>query len=112
MTFLVLGIVLVVVDGQLIYRGGKGYLKRAAYDEEQAGSMMKLTTVLFHLVVLGLVEAPSEGGAARARRSSPRFVARGKSSGKRGSIPNSPCRDPYIALDVTSRTFARDPGTT
>jgi hypothetical protein len=54
-TFLVLGIVLVVVDGQLIYRGGKGYLKRAAYDEEQAGSMMKLTTVLFHLVVLGLL---------------------------------------------------------
>ena len=55
MTFLVLGIVQVVVDGQLIYRGGKGYLKRAAYDEEQAGSMMKLTTVLFHLVVLGLL---------------------------------------------------------
>ncbi|SMD08893.1 hypothetical protein [Lentzea albidocapillata] len=54
-TFLVLGIVLVVVDGQLLYRGGKGYLKRAAYDEEQADSMMKLTAVLFHLVVLGLL---------------------------------------------------------
>jgi|SRR5688500_17967557 hypothetical protein len=54
-TFLVLGIVLVVVDGQLIYHSGKGYLRRAAYDDEQAGGMMKLTAVLFHLVVLGLL---------------------------------------------------------
>ncbi|WP_394614836.1 hypothetical protein JNUCC0626_34035 [Lentzea sp. JNUCC 0626] len=54
-TFLVLGIVLVVVDGQLIYHGGKGYLRRAAYDDEQASGMMKLTAVLFHLVVLGLL---------------------------------------------------------
>jgi len=54
-TFLVLGIVLVVIDGQLIYHSGKGYLKRAAYDDEQAGAMMRLTAVLFHLVVLGLL---------------------------------------------------------
>lgn len=54
-TFLVLGIVLVFVDGQLIYHSGKGYLKRAAYDDEQAGAMMRLTAVLFHLVVLGLL---------------------------------------------------------
>jgi hypothetical protein len=54
-TFLVLGIVLVVVDGQLIYHSGKGYLKRAAYDDEQARAMMRLTAVLFHLVVLGLL---------------------------------------------------------
>ncbi|MFI6098435.1 hypothetical protein ACIA8G_23015 [Lentzea sp. NPDC051213] len=54
-TFLVLGIVLVVVDGQLIYHSGKGYLKRAAYDDEQAAAMMRLTAVLFHLVVLGLL---------------------------------------------------------
>ncbi|MCP2245176.1 hypothetical protein [Lentzea aerocolonigenes] len=55
-TFLVLGIVLVVVDGQLIYHSGKGYLRRAAaYDDEQVGGMMKLTAVLFHLVVLGLL---------------------------------------------------------
>lgn len=53
-TFLVLGIVLVVVDGQLIYHSGKGYLRRA-YDDEQAGAMMRLTAVLFHLVVLGLL---------------------------------------------------------
>ncbi|HUQ61283.1 hypothetical protein [Lentzea sp.] len=54
-TFLVLGIVLVAIDGQLIYHSGKGYLRRASYDEDQAGSMMKLTAVLFHLVVLGLL---------------------------------------------------------
>ncbi|NKE55538.1 hypothetical protein FXN61_01345 [Lentzea sp. PSKA42] len=53
-TFLVLGIVLVVVDGQLIYHSGKGYLRRA-YDDEQAAAMMRLTAVLFHLVVLGLL---------------------------------------------------------
>jgi len=53
-TFLVLGIVLVVVDGQLIYHSGKGYLKRA-YDEEEATSMIRLAVVLFHLVVLGLL---------------------------------------------------------
>ena len=53
-TFLVLGIVLVVIDGQLIYHSGKGYLKRA-YDEEEATSMIRLAVVLFHLVVLGLL---------------------------------------------------------
>lgn len=54
MTFLVLGVLLVVIDGQLIYHSGKGYLKRA-YDEEQAVSMIRLTAVLFHLTVLGLL---------------------------------------------------------
>ncbi|GAB2826773.1 hypothetical protein [Lentzea nigeriaca] len=53
-TFLVLGIVLVVIDGQLIYHSGRGYLKRA-YDDEEATSMIRLAVVLFHLVVLGLL---------------------------------------------------------
>jgi len=53
-TFLVLGIVLVVIDGQLIYHSGKGYLRRA-YDDERAVGMIRLTAVLFHLVVLGLL---------------------------------------------------------
>ena len=44
-----------MIDGQLIYHSGKGYLRRAAYDDEQASGMMKLTAVLFHLVVLGLL---------------------------------------------------------
>jgi len=53
--FLFLGFVLVVIDGQLIYRGGKGYLSRAYGSAESAKSMNRLVAVLFHLVVLGLL---------------------------------------------------------
>lgn len=53
--FLLLGVVLVLIDGQLIYRGGKGYMNRAYGDPEAARSMTRLATVLFHLVVLGLL---------------------------------------------------------
>jgi ABC-type multidrug transport system fused ATPase/permease subunit len=53
--FLLLGVVLVLIDGQLIYRGGKGYMSRAYGDPEAARSMTRLATVLFHLVVLGLL---------------------------------------------------------
>jgi hypothetical protein len=53
-TFLVLGILLVAVDGQIIYFSGKGYLKRA-YDESEATAMIRLAAVLFHLTVLGLL---------------------------------------------------------
>lgn len=53
--FLFLGFVLVVIDGQLIYHGGKGYLTRAYGSAESARSMNRLVAVLFHLVVLGLL---------------------------------------------------------
>ncbi|HEX6346887.1 hypothetical protein [Umezawaea sp.] len=53
--FLLLGVVLVVVDGQLIYRSGRGYLSKAYGNEESARSMNRLVAVLFHLVVLGLL---------------------------------------------------------
>lgn len=53
--FLLLGVVLVLIDGQLIYRSGKGYMNRAYGDPEAAASMTRLATVLFHLVVLGLL---------------------------------------------------------
>ncbi|GAA1267854.1 hypothetical protein [Saccharothrix xinjiangensis] len=53
--FLLLGVVLVLIDGQLIYRSGKGYMNRAYGDPEAARSMTRLATVLFHLVVLGLL---------------------------------------------------------
>lgn len=58
MTFLVLGVLLVAIDGQLIYHSGRGYLRRA-YDNEEATSMIRLTAVLFHLVVLGLLAVVS-----------------------------------------------------
>ncbi|WP_199440533.1 hypothetical protein [Umezawaea beigongshangensis] len=54
-TFLVLGIVLVAIDGHLIYRAGKGYLHTAYGSPESAQAMNRMVTVLFHLVVLGLV---------------------------------------------------------
>lgn len=53
--FLLLGVVLVLIDGQLIYRSGRAYMRRAYGDPEAAKSMTALATVLFHLVVLGLL---------------------------------------------------------
>ncbi len=53
--FLLIGVVLVLIDGQLIHRSGRGYMNRAYGDPEAAKSMTGLATVLFHLVVLGLL---------------------------------------------------------
>lgn len=53
-TFLVLGVVLVLIDGQLIVRSGRKYLQKV-YEPEEARSMIQLVAGLFHLVVLGLV---------------------------------------------------------
>ena len=53
-TFLVLGVALILIDGQLIYRSGRRYLQEV-YKPEAARSMMQLVTVLFSLVVLGLL---------------------------------------------------------
>lgn len=53
-TFLVLGVVLVLIDGQLISRSGRGYLRKV-YEPEEARSMIHLVSGLFHLVVLGLL---------------------------------------------------------
>jgi hypothetical protein len=52
--FLVLGVVLVLIDGQLIVRSGRGYLRKV-YEPEEARSMIHLVVGLFHLVVLGLL---------------------------------------------------------
>lgn len=53
--FLVLGVVLVAVDGQFIYRSGRKYLEHSYGDPEAGASMTRLVTVLFHLAVLGLM---------------------------------------------------------
>ncbi|WHT17698.1 hypothetical protein N8J89_31930 [Crossiella sp. CA-258035] len=52
--FLVLGVILVLIDGQLILRSGKAYLQQGYRDQAAAASMARLIAVLFHLVVLGL----------------------------------------------------------
>lgn len=52
-TFLVVGVILVVIDGQIIYRSGKRFLDKG--DRQAGSSMTNLVTVLFHLVVLGVL---------------------------------------------------------
>jgi len=54
-TFLLIGVLLVAVDGQLIYRSGRRYLESAGGDPNSGASMIRLVTILFHLVVLGVL---------------------------------------------------------
>jgi divalent metal cation (Fe/Co/Zn/Cd) transporter len=51
-TFLILGVLIILVDGQILYRGGLGYLRKV-YANDSARSVMQLVSVLFHLTVLG-----------------------------------------------------------
>jgi hypothetical protein len=53
-TFLLIGVLLVLIDGQILYRGGLGYLQKV-YPSDSARSVMQLVAVLFHLVVLGIL---------------------------------------------------------
>lgn len=53
--FLLIGVVLVLIDGQLIYRSGREYLEQTHGKTGTARSLTQLVTVLFHLVVLGLL---------------------------------------------------------
>ncbi len=54
LAFLVLGVLLVLIDGQLIARSGRGYLRKV-YETEAARSMIKMMVGLFYLVMLGLL---------------------------------------------------------
>ena len=54
-SFLAIGVVLVLIDGQVIYRSGRGYLESSYGDPAAGASMTRLVTVLFHLVTLGLL---------------------------------------------------------
>ncbi len=54
LTFLVLGVLLVLIDGQLIARSGREYLRKV-YEPEAARSMIKMVVGLFHLIMLGLI---------------------------------------------------------
>lgn len=54
LAFLLCGVVLVLIDGQLLYRSGVRYLG-SAYPADSARSVMQLVAVLFHLVVLGVL---------------------------------------------------------
>jgi hypothetical protein len=54
-TFLVVGVALVAIDGLIVYRTGRAMLGEAYRDPRASRSMAQLVTVLFHLVVLGLL---------------------------------------------------------
>jgi hypothetical protein len=66
--FLVVGILMVVIDGQVIYHSGKRYLENAQGNPEAGASMTRLIAVLFHLVVLGVLALlstiPFPGGSS------------------------------------------------
>jgi hypothetical protein len=53
--FLVVGVALVFIDGQLIRRSGATYLEAVYLDAKVADSVNQLITVLFHLAVLGVL---------------------------------------------------------
>lgn len=65
--FLLLGVVLIAVDGQVLYRSGRRYLASAYGEGGGAGSVGRLVAILFYLVMLGVlalvstVDAPASG---------------------------------------------------
>lgn len=55
LAFLVLGLIMILVDGQILYRSGQRYLAEVDIDNEGMGSMARLITVLFHIVMFGFL---------------------------------------------------------
>jgi hypothetical protein len=55
LTFLVFGVVLVALDAFIVYRSGRAYLDEAYRDPRASRSSAQLVTMLFALVVLGLL---------------------------------------------------------
>ena len=52
---LIIGVLIVLIDGQLILRSSPGYLAEVYENPKQARQVAGLVTVLFHLVMLGVV---------------------------------------------------------
>ncbi|QRP49184.1 hypothetical protein [Amycolatopsis sp. FDAARGOS 1241] len=70
MGFLIIGLILVAADGQVLYRGGRRYL-RGPNGGEAAGSMARMVVAVFHLVAIGVlallsVVGPAWSGSAAA----------------------------------------------
>jgi hypothetical protein len=68
--FLIIGLIIVVADGQVLYRGGRRYL-RGPDGGEGSGSMAWMVVTVFHLVAFGLlallsVVGPSWSGTTAA----------------------------------------------
>ena len=55
LSFLAIGVVLVLLDGQIIYRSGRRYLENSYGDPTAGASMTRLVTALFHFATLGVL---------------------------------------------------------
>ncbi|EIE97237.1 hypothetical protein [Saccharomonospora glauca] len=55
LAFIALGLIMIVVDGQMLYHSGKRYLSDVDSEGDSVHSMAKLVTVLFHLVMFGFL---------------------------------------------------------
>ncbi|EHR59242.1 hypothetical protein [Saccharomonospora cyanea] len=55
LAFIALGLIMIVADGQMLYRSGKRYLSDVDSEGDSVHSMAKLVTVLFHLVMFGFL---------------------------------------------------------
>lgn len=55
LSFLAIGVALILLDGQIIYRSGKRYLGNVGGSPAAAASMARLVTTLFHLSTLGVL---------------------------------------------------------
>ncbi|OXM72047.1 MULTISPECIES: hypothetical protein [Amycolatopsis] len=53
--FLVIGALIVLVDGQFVYHSGKRYLANGQGESESGASMARLVAVLFHIATLGVL---------------------------------------------------------
>jgi hypothetical protein len=68
-SFLLVGVLFIVVDGMILYRGAKQYLAGSAAGATQNASMARMVIVVFHLVALGvlaLLSLVDIGGAPAA----------------------------------------------
>ena len=54
-TFLIVGVALILIDGQLIARSGRGYLQQTTHESGAGRSMIRMVSSLFYLVMLGLL---------------------------------------------------------
>jgi hypothetical protein len=54
-TFLILGVLFIAIDGQILYRGGRRLLSDSSGNAESNASMARMVTVVFHLISLGVL---------------------------------------------------------
>lgn len=74
--FLLLGVVLITVDGQVLFQSGRRYLLSAYRDEGSAASVGRLVTMFYYLVMLGVLALVSAVDVPAANGPLPAVVTR------------------------------------